>query len=113
MPWVLIPIIAIVVSGLVKFMEHRTKQLSLQTGQQDHDLEGFKAQLAQQQALLAKRIENLEVIISSQTWETMHDPKLTADEKKFLLEENKSELERLAQSLTDEQKIELLSKQVR
>jgi hypothetical protein len=54
------------------------------------------------------RIANLETIVTSQTWDVLHDPKLSSEDKKFLTQTLRSDVEELKDSLTDTRKAELL-----
>ena len=76
--WVLIPIIAILMGGFKEWLKFKEKQSQL--GTSTDALE--KTVVAQQEALEAarRRIENLEAIVTSQTWDALHDPALPTPE---------------------------------
>ncbi len=84
--WVLIPIIAILVGGFTEWLKFKGKQQKI--GNSTRDLEGLvetvqKAldRMEDRQDALARRIENLEAIVTSQVWDVVHDESLDQPEK--------------------------------
>jgi peptidoglycan hydrolase CwlO-like protein len=70
--WVLIPIAGIF-AGLIKdWMRIRTKQQDL--GTSNRELEKVVEELRQTNRILGQRVENLETIVVSQTWNAVNAP---------------------------------------
>lgn len=113
--WVLIPLAAIAAGSFREWTKLQARQRALGSSTDDLEqaVEAIKADLREHQASLEKRIANLEVIVTSQTWDTLHDGSLSADEKKLMLENSRTELETLQQDLSDERKVELLARRVK
>lgn len=77
--WVLIPIVAII-GGLVQdYLKYRDKQRKL--GVSTTGLEKEVATLKATNDVLLERVQNLEAIVVSQTWDAIHDKALTPVEK--------------------------------
>jgi hypothetical protein len=80
---VLIPIVAIVagtVAGTIKtWMKLKAQQQSL--GASNRELERDVAELRKDRASLLERLENLEAIVVSQTWDALHDHSLPPPER--------------------------------
>lgn len=77
--WVLIPLVAIV-GGMIKdYLKYREKQHKL--GVSTTGLEKEVAALKATNEVLLERVQNLEAIVVSQTWDAIHDRALTPVEK--------------------------------
>ena len=84
--WIWIPITAILVGGFTEWLKFKEK--TRQLGSSTEELEGTVKSLtetlqkseAQQQALI-QRIQNLEAIVTTQTWDALHDNALPTPEK--------------------------------
>lgn len=77
--WVLIPITAIIVGGVKEYLKFRAEQQSLGTA--TSELEATVARLENERREMAKRIENLEAIVTSRTWSVLRDGSLPAPER--------------------------------
>lgn len=108
--WVLIPVIAILAGSFDQWAKLNAKQRKL--GSSADELEEAVAKIKQElkdhNQALEKRIANLETIVTSQTWDVLHDSKLNSEDKKFLTQNVRSELEELKEGLTDARKAKLL-----
>jgi len=113
--WVLIPLAAIFSGTFTAWAKMKSKQRELGSSTEDLEraVEVIKADLREHQSSLEKRIANLEVIVTSQTWDTLHDGALSAEDKKLLVENSRTELEALQQDLSDERKVELLTRRIK
>ena len=113
--WVLIPLAAIAAGSFREWakMQARQRELGSSTDGLESAVETIKAELREQQLALEKRLANLEVIITSQTWDTLHDSALSADEKKLLVSTTRSEFEALKEDLSDERKAEMLARRIK
>lgn len=79
-PWfLLIPLTAILMKGFREFLRFKATQSSLGTSTQE--LERQVAELKKTNALLADRVENLEAIVVSQTWDAVNLPHATTTER--------------------------------
>lgn len=77
--WVLIPVVAIL-AGLVKdLFKLRAKQKDL--GTSNRELERVVEEMRQTNRTLAQRVENLETIVVSQTWNAASAPAATDAER--------------------------------
>jgi hypothetical protein len=70
--WVLIPIVAIL-AGTLRRMWLQSNRTRRELGASTHELEGEIMQLTRANAELAERIQNLETIVVSQTWDVLHE----------------------------------------
>jgi hypothetical protein len=77
--WVLIPIAAIVTKAFRSWLVFQATQRQL--GTSTHDLEREVANLRQTHETVLERLQNLEAIVVSQTWDALHDRGLTPPER--------------------------------
>jgi hypothetical protein len=77
--WVLIPIAAIVAKTFKSWLAMKAQQQSL--GASNHELEREVASLRKDREALLQRLENIEAIVVSQTWNVLHDNSLPPAEK--------------------------------
>jgi predicted mannosyl-3-phosphoglycerate phosphatase (HAD superfamily) len=77
--WVLIPVTAIVMKTIREFLRFKATQREL--GTSTDELEREVAGLKRTNATLADRLQNLEAIVVSQTWDALHDPRLSPTER--------------------------------
>lgn len=77
--WVLIPLAGIFAGVFRDMLKVREKQRVL--GASNHELEKTAAELKRANELLAHRIENLETIVVSRTWNAVHEPGLSEPER--------------------------------
>ena len=77
--WVLIPIIAILAGTMKDYLKFRARQRQL--GVSTTGLEKEVATLKATNEVLLERVQNLEAIVVSQTWDAIHDKALTPAEK--------------------------------
>jgi hypothetical protein len=79
--WVLIPIAAIVTRAFRSWLSFQATQRQL--GTSTHDLEREVASLRQTHETVLERLQNLEAIVVSQTWDALHDHGLTLPEREL------------------------------
>lgn len=70
--WVLIPVAAILAGLIRDLFKVRAKQQAL--GTSNRELERDMEELRRTNQMLAQRVENLETIVVSQTWNTLNAP---------------------------------------
>lgn len=70
--WVLIPVAAILAGLIRDLFRVRAKQQAL--GTSNRELEKDMDELRRTNQMLAQRVENLETIVVSQTWNAVHAP---------------------------------------
>lgn len=70
--WVLIPVVAIIAGLLRDLFKIRAKQQAL--GTSNRELEKVVEEMRQANQTLAQRVENLETIVVSQTWNVLTGP---------------------------------------
>lgn len=110
-----IPITAIAADAFNKWMKFKDERRKLGGSPEELEaiLETIKAELRNNQEALEQRVANLETIITSQTWDTLHDPALSTEEKNILVGGTRSELESLKQDVDDARKAEVLARRIR
>ena len=81
--WVLIPIFGIAAGMFREWLKFRQKQN--QIGNSTQNLEKLVAELRQRDQALAERVENLEAIVVSQTWDVVQDKTLAPEIKEHRL----------------------------
>jgi len=79
--WVLIPVAAIATRAFRSWLRFQATQRQL--GASTHDLEREVAGLRQSNETILERLQNLEAIVVSQTWDALHDRGLTAGEREL------------------------------
>jgi hypothetical protein len=77
--WVLIPIAAIITKTLRDVLRIRVSQTVL--GKSSRELEQTVDELKRKNQDLAQRLENLETIVVSRTWEAIHQPDLSEGDR--------------------------------
>ncbi|HEY0512253.1 MAG TPA: hypothetical protein VGH73_10130 [Thermoanaerobaculia bacterium] len=77
--WVIIPVVAILAGVFKNWMRIKVQQRAL--GASNRELENDVAALRQERGAILQRLENLEAIVVSQTWNVLHDPSLPPPEK--------------------------------
>ena len=77
--WVLIPIAGIFARVFRDYIKLQAQQRVL--GSSNRELEKVVEDLRQTNRNLAQRVENLETIVVSQTWNTLNDPQLSDAER--------------------------------
>lgn len=77
--WVLIPITAIVMRGFRDWVRLVAAQRKL--GASNTELEKEVADLRRTNSALGERLQNLEAIVVSQTWDAVHDRTLSPPER--------------------------------
>lgn len=81
--WVLIPIVAIAAGTVKEWLRFRTRQQQL--GHSTNHLEKEVEELRRRERELVDRLENLEAIVVSQTWDVVHDKSLPPAAKELKL----------------------------
>jgi hypothetical protein len=109
--WVLIPVVAILAGSFDQWAKLNSKQRELGTSADELEkaVDEIKEELKSQQQKLEQRIANLETIVTSQTWDVLHDSRYNSDEKKILTQTLRSEIEELKDGVSDTRKVELLA----
>lgn len=77
--WILIPIFGILAGTFKEWLKFREKQNQL--GNSTQNLEKLVAELRQRDQALAERVENLEAIVVSQTWDVVQDKTLAPEDR--------------------------------
>lgn len=79
--WVLIPIVAILAGVVTEWLKVRGRQqvLGASTRELDQELE----QMRKEQAVLRERVQNLEAIVVSQTWDAVNSRGLSEAEREL------------------------------
>ncbi|MFY9820128.1 MAG: hypothetical protein WAM82_02025 [Thermoanaerobaculia bacterium] len=79
--WVLIPIAAIATRAFRTWLRFQATQRQL--GASTHDLEREVANLRKTNETVLERLQNLEAIVVSQTWDALHSPGLSPVEREL------------------------------
>jgi len=77
--WVLIPVVAILAGVLKDWLKIRTRQRDL--GASNREMEQEIDEIRRERSTLLQRLENLEAIVVSQTWDAVHDHSLPPADK--------------------------------
>lgn len=110
--WVLIPLAGIAAGVFREFMRVRVRQQSL--GTSTHGLAKEVATLKGENAALLDRIQNLEAIVVSQTWDVIHDKGLSATERDLKISStSRRELAEPARETANQQAAEQLARRLR
>lgn len=109
--WVLIPVAGILAGMFEQWLKFRAKQQQLgdSTRVLEKDVTGLKGE---RDALL-ERIENLEAIVASQTWDALHDRNLTPPERELRVASHaRRELGTSPAEAVNQQRIEQLARRL-
>lgn len=79
--WVLIPLAGIFVKGFREWLKFKATQREL--GTSTSDLEREMALLRKERETILDRLQNLEAIVVSQTWDALHDKGLSPVEREL------------------------------
>jgi len=110
--WVLIPLAGIAAGIFREFFRMRLRQQSL--GTSTHGLSKDVATLKQENAALLDRIQNLEAIVVSQTWDVIHDKGLSPVERDLKVSSTtRRELSEPARETANQQAAEQLARRLR
>ena len=113
--WVLIPLAAILAGAFKEWAKVQSRQRELGRGTDDLEkaVGALEVKLRDRQASLERRIANLETIVTSQTWDVMHDGKLSNEDKKLLLAYTEAEMRTLREELGDTRTVEILARRLK
>jgi hypothetical protein len=79
--WILIPIAAILAKVFREWIRFKATQRQL--GASTVELEREVAEMRKTNEALQERLQNLEAIVVSQTWDALHDPGLSSAEREL------------------------------
>jgi len=108
--WVLIPIFGIAAGMFREWLKFRQKQN--QIGSSTKNLEKLVAELRQRDQALAERIENLEAIVVSQTWNVVQDKTLPPEIKEHRIA-SVAHRELAPPPISDSHKAEVLARRLK
>jgi hypothetical protein len=108
--WVLIPLLGIGAGMFKEWLKFKERQRQL--GASTEELERLVAELKKRDQALNERIENLEAIVVSQTWEVLHDRALNPAERERRLVST-AQREMPPPPFPDSQKAEVLARRLK
>ncbi len=109
--WVLIPIVAILAGTIKEWIKIRSRQQ--QIGSSTREIERMVARLEAREQELLDRIQNLETIVVSQTWDALHDKGLsTADRELRVASTARRELKPVESDDANRQRAEQLARRL-
>jgi hypothetical protein len=109
--WVLIPVVAILSGVLKTWLRVQSQQRVL--GASNHELEREVATLRKDREALLERLENIEAIVVSQTWNVLHDNSLPPAEKELRVASTvRRELAPAASAPSNQQRAEQLAQRL-
>ena len=79
--WIFIPVTAILVGAFKEWLKFQATQKQL--GTSTRELEKDFAEMQKTNDLLLERVQNLEAIVVSQTWDALHDKGLAPAEREL------------------------------
>lgn len=110
--WVLIPVVAILAGVLRDWVRMRTKQKSL--GASTTELEREVTALQREREAILDRLQNLEAIVVSQTWDAVHDRSLTPPERELKVASTvRREIAAPASETVNQQRAEQIAQRLR
>ncbi|HEY9420800.1 MAG TPA: hypothetical protein VIW92_05260 [Thermoanaerobaculia bacterium] len=110
--WVLIPLAGIAAGVFREFFRMRIRQQNL--GTSTHGLAKEVATLKAENSALLDRIQNLETIVVSQTWDVIHDKGLSPVERDLKISSTtRRELAEPARETANQQAAEQLARRLR
>ena len=108
--WIWIPIVAILAGTFTEWLKFKEKHRQL--GNSTQNLEKLVAELRQRNQALDERLENLEAIVVSQTWDVLQDRNLSpVDRERRLASVAQREL--APPPVPDSQKAEVLARRLK
>jgi hypothetical protein len=108
--WVLIPIVGICAGMFKEWLKFKEQQRQL--GSSTEELERLVVELKERDQALNDRIENLEAIVVSQTWDVLHDRALNPAEREHKLVST-AQREMPPPPFPDSQKAEVLARRLK
>jgi hypothetical protein len=109
--WVLIPLAAILAKTVKSWIHMKAQQQVL--GASNHELERDVATLRKDRDALLERLENLEAIVVSQTWNALHDHSLPPAERELRVASAvRRELGPAASAPSNQQRAEQIARQL-
>jgi hypothetical protein len=109
--WVLIPITAILMKGFREWLRFAATQRQL--GTSTTELEREVTELRRTNETLGERLQNLEAIVVSQTWDALHDRTLAPAERELKVASAvRRELREPDASAANQQRAEQLARQL-
>lgn len=110
--WVLIPLAGIAAGVVSEWLKLRAKQQNL--GASTTGMAKDVATLKAENAALLDRVQNLEAIVVSQTWDVIHDKNLSAAERDLKISSTtRRELSEPARETANQQAAEQLARRLR
>lgn len=110
--WVLIPIVAILAGVFREWIKVRTRQRTL--GASTSELEKEVASLRKEREAILDRLQNLEAIVVSQTWDAVNDRSLTPPERDLKVASTvRREIAAPASETVNQQRAEQLARRLR
>ena len=109
--WVLIPIAGILAGTFKEWVKFKATQREL--GASTHELDREVEELRKINEALQQRVQNLEAIVVSQTWDALHAPGLTPVERDLkVASAARRELKAPDASAANQQRAELLAQRL-
>ena len=110
--WVLIPVVAILAGVLRDWVRVRAKQKTL--GASTSELEREMTALQKEREVILDRLQNLEAIVVSQTWDAVNDRSLTSSERDLKIASTvRREIAPPASETVNQQRAEQLAQRLR
>lgn len=108
--WMIFPIFGMLMGMFKQWMRFKERQNQL--GTSTNNLEKLVAELRERDRVMAERIENLEAIVVSQTWDVVQDKTLSPVEKELRLA-SAAHRELAPPPVPDSQKAEVLARRLK
>jgi hypothetical protein len=108
--WMIFPIFGMLMGMFKQWLRFKERQNQL--GTSTNNLEKLVAELRQRDQALAERVENLEAIVVSQTWDVVQDKTLSPVEKEYRLA-SVAHREMAPPPVADSQKAEVLARRLK
>ena len=108
--WMIFPIFGMMMGMFKQWLRFKERQNQL--GNSTQNLEKLVAELRQRDQALAERVENLEAIVVSQTWDVVQDKTLAPEVREHRLA-SVAHRERAPPPVPDSQKAEVLARRLK
>lgn len=110
--WVLIPIVAILAGVIQDWLKVRAKQKTL--GASTSELEREVTALQKERGVILDRLQNLEAIVVSQTWDAVNDRALSPPERELKVASTvRREIAAPASETVNQQRAEQIAQRLR
>lgn len=114
--WILIPLAGILLAGFDRWLKYKQKALNVSGVGVSADVAALKAALAaseEDRKALARRVQNLEAIVTTEMWDALHHDALPTAERERVVAQAQARLSLPDADAPDADKVEHLAQRLR